>query len=111
MCLGAVYFVRGSAESAGWMTGYLLELIFSIENVFVFHVVCQSFRAPVHLTQKALFLVILGQMVFQAVFFMGLAHWLHQSLVLPYLLGVWLIYVGYESSRHHTEESFDVRES
>lgn len=66
-----VHMFYGREESAGWISGYLLELVFSIENVFVFHVIAQSFKAPARLTQKALFCVILGQMIFQAIFFHG----------------------------------------
>lgn len=110
-CLVAVGVTCGRAEASGWVTGYLLELIFSIENVFVFHVVCQAFKAPAHLTQKALFLVILGQVLFQAIFFMGLANWLHHRVFLPYLLGAWLVYAGIETFRSHHENTLDVRDS
>lgn len=110
-CLLAVGVTCGSTEASGWVTGYLLELIFSIENVFVFHVVCQAFRAPAHLTQKALFLVIIGQVLFQAIFFMGLAKWLHHKIFLPYLLGAWLVYAGIETFRSNHENTSDVRDS
>merc|ERR1719345_534475 len=42
---------------------------------------------------------------------MGLAHWLHTSHILPYVLGVWLIYVGIEAGRHEHDEDGDIRES
>jgi tellurite resistance protein TerC len=105
-----VHMFYGREESAGWISGYLLELVFSIENVFVFHVIAQSFKAPARLTQKALFCVILGQMIFQAIFFMGLTHWLHQSRVLPYILGMWLMYVGWEAARMQHEHESNLKE-
>jgi tellurite resistance protein TerC len=111
MCAGVIHFSYTPHESTGWITGYLLEFIFSIENVFVFHVVSQAFKAPSRLSQKALFCVVLGQIVFQAIFFMGLAHWLHRSIVLPYLLGIWLLYVGYEAARTSHHDIYDIRET
>jgi predicted tellurium resistance membrane protein TerC len=109
VCIGAVFFVRGADDAVGWTVGYLLELIFSIENCFIFHIICQAFKAPAHLTQKAIFAVILGQMIFQAIFFCGFAHWLHECFYLPYILGMWLCYVGFQSTHEHNEDNFDVR--
>lgn len=111
VCILAVYVIRGSEDAAGWTVGYLLELIFSIENVFIFHIICQAFKAPAQLTQKAVFLVIIGQIIFQAIFFMGFAHWLHECLYLPYILGMWLCYVGFQSTRDHEGDAFDVRDT
>jgi len=52
------------------------------------------------------FIVILLQNVFQAVFYMGLAGRLRQCHPLPYLLGVWLIYVGTQAAySEHTDTS------
>merc|ERR1719446_1770503 len=45
----------GSTRGIEWFTGYLLEFIFSIENVFVFHIVVKAFRTPQRLTQTAIF--------------------------------------------------------
>lgn len=111
VCVGAVYIVRGADDAAGWTVGYLLELIFSIENCFIFHIICQAFRAPAALTQKAIFAVIIGQIIFQAIFFCGFAHWLHECFYLPYILGMWLCYVGFQSTRDHEGDGFDVRET
>lgn len=80
-----------------WVVGYLLEFIFSIENVFIYHVVCKAFHMPRAQCQKALFLVVIFQILFQLLFFCGLAHWLVSVRILPYLLGLWLLYVAYHS--------------
>jgi len=71
-----------------------LELIFSMENVFIFHVVATGFRMSEVQSQKALIIVICFQICFQMVFYMGLAELLMQIWVLPYILGAWLVYVG-----------------
>eukprot|EP00929_Paragymnodinium_shiwhaense_P036968 TRINITY_DN19771_c0_g1_i3.p1 TRINITY_DN19771_c0_g1~~TRINITY_DN19771_c0_g1_i3.p1 ORF type:complete len:395 (+),score=80.26 TRINITY_DN19771_c0_g1_i3:659-1843(+) len=78
-----------------WTVGYLLELMFSLENVFVFHVIVKVFELPSRLVKYVLFLLVLFQIKIQMVFYMGLASWLRSLQVLPYILGVWLIYIGY----------------
>lgn len=114
--LGALYnalvWVRlGRNAGIMWFTGYLLELIFSIENVFVFHIVVKAFRTPQRLTQKALFNVICCQIVFEMIFFMGLAQRVRSMEVLPYLLGCWLLYVGYHASKDDGHEDFNIKDS
>jgi len=114
--LGCVYnaavAVRlGSSSGVMWFTGYLLEFIFSIENVFVFHIIVKAFRAPQKIVQKAIFVVICCQIVFEMVFFMGLATRVRSMLVLPYILGIWLLYVGYHAAQDDGHEHFNVKDS
>lgn len=106
-----VIWVRLGAEAGiTWTTGYILEFIFSIENIFVFHIVISAFKTPIKLTQRALFIVICCQIVFQMVFYMGLAHWLRSLEVLPYILGFWLLYVGVESAREENHGQINMKE-
>lgn len=116
LALGGVYnalvCVRlGRQAGVMWFTGYLLEFIFSIENVFVFHIVVKAFRTPRRLTQKALFVVICCQIVFEMTFFMGLADQVRSMMILPYALGVWLLYVGYHACCDESSEEFDIKDS
>jgi len=93
----ALCYVRlsiGSTAAVHWTTGYVLEFIFTIENVFVFHMVVKGFRADKWSTKTALFYVLFFQIFFCAVFYMGLAHMLRTMDFLPYVLGVWLLYIG-----------------
>jgi len=101
----------GSSYGSRWLVGYFLEFVFSIENVFIYHIVVEAFKVPRKAAQKALFIVVVCQIVFQMVFFMGLASWLKSLHVLPYLLGAWLIYVGVQSMREGEHASFDFKET
>lgn len=91
-----------------WLAGYFLELIFSIENVFVFMRVIAPFQIPADVSKRvvrnSLCLVVGFQIVFEMVFYMGLANWLQSLVVLPYVLGIWLVYIGYWASQDETEE-------
>mmetsp|Transcript_10733 Transcript_10733/g.33432 ORF Transcript_10733/g.33432 Transcript_10733/m.33432 type:complete len:576 (-) Transcript_10733:125-1852(-) len=101
----------GKDSSTVWLIGYLLELIFSIENLFVFHIVVKAFRMPRWTTQRVLLLVVLSQAAFQAVFYMGLAAWLRSLKVLPYALGAWLIYVGWQAATEEEHGNYDVMQT
>jgi tellurite resistance protein TerC len=107
----AVWTRLGRNAGVMWFTGYLLEFIFSIENVFVFHIVVKAFRTPQRLTQKAIFIVICCQIVFEMIFFMGLAARVRSMEVLPYLLGVWLLYVGYHAGKDDGYDDFNIKDS
>lgn len=55
-----------------WMDGYILEIVFLVENVFVFHIIVKAFGMPRNMTQKLLFIVVGCQIAFQMVLYMGL---------------------------------------
>jgi tellurite resistance protein TerC len=78
-----------------WVNGYILEIIFLIENVFVFHIIVKAFDMPRKMTQQLLFIVVACQICFQMVFYMGLADTLRKLNILPYVLGPWLLYCGF----------------
>lgn len=102
----------GSAAGRKWLSGYAMELVFSMENVFIFHIIISALKTPRRQAQKALFVVVCCQIVFQMVFFMGLANWLQSIKVLPYFLGVWLIYLGVETLRKGDDHGgFDLQDS
>lgn len=94
-CNLMVWWRFGRDDATLWFSGYMLELVFSIENVFVFHIVMRAFRVPRKHAQKALVAVVIAQILFEMSFFMGLAWAIRSSNVLPYVLGAWLVYVGY----------------
>lgn len=102
----------GMDAARSWLTGYWLEFIFSMENVFIFHVVASGFRMSWAHSQKALIIVICFQICFQMVFYMGLAELLISIWALPYLLGAWLVYVGWSTLKeeHDHQHSKDLKE-
>lgn len=108
---GLISLRQGWNDGLLWMEGYLLEIIFMTENIFVLHIVVQAFGSPRKATEEALFWVVLGQVTFQMVFYMGLAHTLRSLHILPYVLGVWLIYVGIFSATSDEDSEFDFQDS
>mmetsp|Transcript_100167 Transcript_100167/g.188725 ORF Transcript_100167/g.188725 Transcript_100167/m.188725 type:complete len:455 (-) Transcript_100167:116-1480(-) len=106
-----IWFRFGMNAGVSWFAGYLLEYIFLVENIFIFHIVVQAFKTPLKLTTKALHVVVWGQIIFEMIFFMGLAMWLRSFKVLPYILGVWLICCGLLATRGETVLDADIMET
>jgi tellurite resistance protein TerC len=106
-----IFYRLGEADGILWMNGYILEIIFLIENVFVFHVVVKAFNMSRRMAQKALFVVVACQIIFQMIFYMGLAEVLRKFEILPYILGPWLLYCGYQACIEEDSHSYDIMES
>lgn len=107
-----VFLRLGREASMVWLNGYLMELIFSLENVFVFHIIIEAFGTPTVCAQKALFLIVCCQVIFEVVLYMGVADVIDSFQILPYILGVWLLYLGVHSAVESDDHSnFDILET
>jgi tellurite resistance protein TerC len=91
---GLVYFRYGHATAVEFVTGYVIELSLSVDNLFIFLLIFRYFRvAPDH-QHKVLFWGIVGALVMRAVFIVvgiGLIrkfHWI------TYIFGALLVYGG-----------------
>ena len=101
------YETKEAASRAGleFLTGYLVEIALSIDNVFVFALVFQYFRVPPKYQHRVLFWGILGALAMRAVLiFAGIAlierfHWV------IYIFAMILIYGGIKMIRHDTEDT------
>ena len=89
-----VYFWHGRPASLQFVTGYVIELSLSVDNLFVFLLIFRFFKvSPTH-QHKVLFWGIIGALVMRAVFIVvgvgliGRFHWI------VYLFGALLVYSG-----------------
>lgn len=89
-----VYFWKGPDKSIEFLTGYIIELSLSVDNLFVFILVFSYFHVPQQYQHKVLFWGILGALVMRVIFiFAGVAlitkfHWI------IYVFGVIIIISG-----------------
>ncbi len=85
---------RGEKEALEFLTGYLIELSLSMDNVFVIALIFAYFHIPSEHQHRVLFWGILGALLMRG-FMIGLGvaliSWLHWVL---YLLGLLIIYSG-----------------
>jgi tellurite resistance protein TerC len=89
-----VYFWQGHQVALEFVTGYVLELSLSVDNLFVFLLIFNYFAVPEELQHRVLFWGVVGALVMRGVFIgtgVGLLHRFHWVL---YLFGALLIYSG-----------------
>lgn len=94
-----------------YITGYLIELSLSIDNVFVIAVVFSSFSIPQKYQHEVLFWGILGAVVFRALMiFFGVAL-INKFDWIIYVFGVFLLITAFRMLFHKEEEKFDPKKS
>lgn len=86
--------VRGRVEALEFVTGYIIELSLSMDNVFVIAVIFSYFRVPLEYQHRVLFWGIMGALVMR-----GLMIWLGAELIAAYhwtlyLFGIFLVLTG-----------------
>jgi tellurite resistance protein TerC len=96
-----VYSRYGHATAVEFITGYVIELSLSVDNLFIFLLIFRYFRvAPEH-QHKVLFWGIVGALVMRGIFIIvgiGLIqrfHWI------TYIFGALLVYSGIKLFRQH----------
>lgn len=99
-----IYFTRGFDDALDWGTGYLLEWMLSVDNLFVFHLIFQKFGTPDKFKHKPLFWGILGAIVFRMMFFMIEEVLMHKWWWVHILLGLFLVYTGLMTMANEDED-------
>lgn len=102
---GVLYRKAGPAPATQFLSGYLLELSLSVDNLFVFLLIFAAYRVPPKYLRKVLFWGILGAIVLRMAF-IGLgavmiekAHWV------LYLFGIFLVFTGIKLLVHDDDGS------
>ncbi len=86
--------MRGQTETLEFLTGYIIELSLSMDNVFVIALIFGYFRIPAAQQHRVLFWGILGALVMRGLMIglgAALISWLHWVL---YALGLLILYSG-----------------
>jgi tellurite resistance protein TerC len=99
-----VYFWHGRKESLEFLTGYLIELSLSIDNLFVFLVIFRYFKVPSEHQHKVLFWGILGALVMRGTFILAGVGLIRRFHWIVYLFGAFLIWSGIKLLRQGDEE-------
>jgi tellurite resistance protein TerC len=91
---GIVFYYQGSARGLEFVTGYLIELSLSVDNLFVFLLIFSYFKVPSKYQHRVLFWGVMGALVMRlTMIFIGAAlinrfHWI------IYIFGAFLVYTG-----------------
>ena len=83
-----------SEATIKYITGYLIELSLSIDNIFVIAVIFTSFQIPQKYQHRVLFWGILGAIVFRALMILFGVILIKKFSFTTYIFGAFLIYTG-----------------
>ena len=91
---GILYFWQGQQSALEFVTGYVLELSLSVDNLFLFLVIFNFFAVPEQQQHRVLFWGVIGALLLRGIFIgagVGLLQRFHWLL---FLFGALLIYSG-----------------
>jgi tellurite resistance protein TerC len=94
-----VFWFQGAQRGLEFITGYLIELSLSVDNLFVFLLIFSYFKVPSRFQHRVLFWGVLGAlgmrltMIFIGATLINRFHWI------IYVFGVFLVYTGIKMFR------------
>ncbi len=91
---GLVFFWQGRQVTLEFVTGYVLELSLSVDNLFLFLVIFRYFSVPEQHQHSVLFWGVLGALLMRGFFILAGVSLIHRFHWILYLLGALLVYSG-----------------
>jgi tellurite resistance protein TerC len=98
------FFWHGRTSSLEFVTGYLIELSLSVDNLFVFLVIFRYFKVPGEHQHKVLYWGILGALVMRGVFILAGVGLIRRFYWVVYIFGALLIYSGIKLLRQGDQQ-------
>jgi tellurite resistance protein TerC len=95
---------QGHAAGLEFVTGYVIELSLSVDNLFIFLLIFQYFRVPAEHQHRVLFWGVLGALVMRAVFILAGVGLIHKFHWIIYCFGALLLYSGIKLARERSPE-------
>jgi tellurite resistance protein TerC len=101
---GLELFWHGRAQALQFVTGYVIELSLSVDNLFVFLIIFRYFKVPDQHQHKVLFWGILGALVMRGVFIVAGVGLIARFRWITYAFGSLLVYSGLKLLRQSETE-------
>jgi len=89
-----VFFWHGRTPALEFVTGYVIELSLSVDNLFVFLLIFRFFQVPAIHQHKVVFWGILGALIMRAIFIAAGVSLIERFHWIIYVFGAFLIYSG-----------------
>ena len=111
---GLIKFNRPPGEAIEFVTGYIIELSLSMDNVFVIALIFAYFRVPLAQQHRVLFWGIMGALIMRGVMIGAGSALIQQFHWLLYVMGGFLVYTGIkmlfaEDEGVHPEQNLFIR--
>jgi tellurite resistance protein TerC len=101
---GIVFWYQGTDPGLKFLTGYVIELSLSVDNLFVFLLIFSFFKVPAKVQHRVLFWGVMGALVMRlTMIFIGATlinrfHWI------LYVFGAFLVYTGIKMFRQEDND-------
>lgn len=89
-----VYFSMSPRAGLDFLTAYVVEKSLSLDNIFVFLIIFQTFRVPPQSQYKVLFGGVIGALLLRAIFVVAGIELLNLFHALTYIFGGLLVLIG-----------------
>lgn len=89
-----VLFWQGRAPALQFVTGYVVELSLSVDNLFVFLMIFRYFKVPEDQHHRVLLFGILGALIMRALFIFAGVSLIQRFDWVIYVFGAFLVYTG-----------------
>ena len=99
-----LFFWHGRADALQFVTGYVIELSLSVDNLFIFLVIFRYFKVPGEHQHKVLFWGILGALVVRGLFIAAGVGLMQRFEWITYVFGALLVYSGLKLLRESKGE-------
>ncbi len=99
-----VYFWHGRSSTLEFVTGYVVELSLSVDNLFVFLVIFRYFKVPDDRQRNVLFWGIVGALIMRGVFILVGVSLINRFEWITYIFGAMLVYSGIKLLRQGETE-------
>jgi len=103
--------LKPAAASIKYITGYLIELSLSVDNIFVIAIIFSAFRIPKKYQHRVLFWGILGAIVFRGLMIYFGVLLINKFTWTAYVFGGFLIFTAIKMLFTKEEEKFEPKKS
>jgi tellurite resistance protein TerC len=97
---GLVFHYQGSVRGLEFLTGYLIELSLSVDNLFVFLLIFSYFKVPAKFQHRVLFWGVMGALIMRLTMIFVGAALINRFQWIIYIFGAFLVYTGIKMFRH-----------
>ena len=103
--------LKPSVASMKFITGYLIELSLSVDNIFVIAIIFASFRIPQKYQHRVLFWGILGAVIFRGLMIFFGVMLINKFTWTTYLFGAFLLFTAIKMLFSGDDEDFQPKDS
>eukprot|EP00747_Dinoflagellata_sp_TGD_P182852 gnl/TRDRNA2_/TRDRNA2_37296_c0_seq1.p1 gnl/TRDRNA2_/TRDRNA2_37296_c0~~gnl/TRDRNA2_/TRDRNA2_37296_c0_seq1.p1 ORF type:complete len:516 (+),score=78.35 gnl/TRDRNA2_/TRDRNA2_37296_c0_seq1:105-1550(+) len=105
--------VASPNDGLDWLAGYFLEIMLSMDNVFIYYIVFCTLETPRRLMCKALFLGLFGSFACRFLFLVAphRTEMVSSMSMYQYILGIWVAYSGIRHATVGDEHIGDVTQT